>query len=417
MAASSAVCHYGGYEHRPSLPLQLLSRSPPVCLGSILNSWTLRGERKDLPSSYPPPSWYRNPGNRVPETATRSPPAAFKVLTVKRSHPEFGVTGARIEVLATCPFELAGSPLPRCRINCGQFVEAATSAERGASVGGDEYDGGDCEYYEWEDEEEASQGDDDCSGDEFNDSGCQYVIDEDDECDEAAVQFVIDALSNDDDGGGDDVDEEGFTLEDPNDFETSRTPLMSHLSVESGYVENLSDSACTPDTCTTEDEFDDFDESDCECTDPTDADSLWKSFEQQTFFVADCGKMNSTCKQPLPPLQIKRPPSPPLVPKCNTQNVCGPSGCDGNGDISMGEGPTLPPCCGSARRHVTFKPDSELVVVHHMITWNFAYRSCRKGPWEQYVIDRDHFRRRVEEFGKIFQPCFAKRKQQLQPVS
>ena len=33
--------------------------------------------------------------------------------------------------------------------------------------------------------------------------------------------------------------------------------------------------------------------------------------------------------------------------------------------------------------------DPELVIVHRMVTWSYAYRSCRKGPWEQFVIDRD----------------------------
>ena len=335
-----------------------------------------------------------------------------------------------------CSFPLNGdvSPLTgrRRKLICGQIIQAATSAaERQAGGDLDECDDGDCEYEEWQcggeddeqDEEEASQGDDDCSGDEFNDSGCQYVVDGDDDCDYgAAVQFFVDALSDDDNNGDEDADI--VALGRLKSFETSRTPFMSHLSVESGYVENLSDAACTPDTGTTEDEFDDFDESECECTESTEADNLWKSFQEQTFFVVDCSKAKTSCKVPLSPPQVECPPSSPLTPPCDSHEECtsassdkerGLKGAEGDGHAGETDAPL---CCeGSGRRrHVSFKPDTELVVVHHMVTWNFAYRSCRKGPWEQFVIDRGHFQRRAEEFGKIFEPCFAKRKQQMQSL-
>ena len=314
--------------------------------------------------------------------------------------------------ISRSPFQV-----PPCRkIICGQAVQ---TAERGAGVS-DEYAGGDYEYDDPEcggEDDGEGDGEDqwekECSGDEFNDSGCQYVIEEDGDCDDTAIQFFVDALSEDECDG--DEEEEGIVaFEDLKNFETSRTPFMSLLSVESGYAENLSDSACTPDTGTTEDESDgDFDdESDCECAGSADADTLWKSFEEQTFFVVDCGKAKTACKSP----QVVNPPICESL-KCNDESSSSDGRLNTKGLDCLDEDRVeQPPCCGSARRHVTFKPDSELVVVHHMVTWNFAYRSCRKGPWEQYVIDRDHFRRKVEEFGKIFEPCYAKRKQQLQSL-
>lgn len=62
-----------------------------------------------------------------------------------------------------------------------------------------------------------------------------------------------------------------------------------------------------------------------------------------------------------------------------------------------------------AQKSVSFKPESELVQVHVMVTWQFAYRSCRRGPWEQFARDRDRFRMRIENTAKILNPCLKKR--------
>ncbi len=47
-------------------------------------------------------------------------------------------------------------------------------------------------------------------------------------------------------------------------------------------------------------------------------------------------------------------------------------------------------------------------IVHHMITWSFAYRAARIGPWEQYARDSDRFKRRIaqieKQIGHIFLP-------------
>lgn len=384
-----------------------------------------------LPSSFSSPKRH----NQRTETrggATRPPPtSAFKVPAALKL-PHVDLTGgskaarvgrARFEVVTPRSLEMImvgrspndTSALTNHNVICGQFIQAATRG--GPGVDRDEYDDGDCEYVEWEcggedaeDDEEASHGDDDCSGDELDDSGCQYVDDDEEEdCDGGVVQFFVDTFSDDENGG------EG-TKESK--FETSRTPLMSLLSVESGYVENLSDSACTPDTCTTEEELDDFDDSDCEHGEFTEVDEdLWKSFEQQ-IFVVDCAKAKSSCKRPPSPPTTKHSPSSsnPAGETCGEVRSSGVCEKQSSNQCCLDTTPAAPSCCDSGRRRVTFKPDSELVVVHHMITWSFAYRSCRKGPWEQFVIDRDHFRRRAEEFGKIFEPCFIKRKQQMQSL-
>ena len=68
---------------------------------------------------------------------------------------------------------------------------------------------------------------------------------------------------------------------------------------------------------------------------------------------------------------------------------------------------------GCGKLHVQFKPDEELVTVHHMVVWNFAYRSCRKGPWEEFARDRERFQRRICEMGKIIEPCLQKRLKKL----
>lgn len=56
------------------------------------------------------------------------------------------------------------------------------------------------------------------------------------------------------------------------------------------------------------------------------------------------------------------------------------------------------------KKRVCFKPDHELVVVHPMIVWSFAYRQARKGTWEVDALDRLRFQRRIEEADKILTP-------------
>ena len=60
-------------------------------------------------------------------------------------------------------------------------------------------------------------------------------------------------------------------------------------------------------------------------------------------------------------------------------------------------------------KHVSFKSDPELVVIHHIIAWSFAYRAARRGPWEEYARDRDRFTRRIECCASVLEPCLLKK--------
>lgn len=58
---------------------------------------------------------------------------------------------------------------------------------------------------------------------------------------------------------------------------------------------------------------------------------------------------------------------------------------------------------------VRFKPEAELVQVHLIVAWDFAYRNSRKGPWEELARDRDHFRRRVANLSEVLEPCLQRK--------
>uniref|UniRef100_W8BX39 Protein DP71L n=1 Tax=Ceratitis capitata TaxID=7213 RepID=W8BX39_CERCA len=46
-------------------------------------------------------------------------------------------------------------------------------------------------------------------------------------------------------------------------------------------------------------------------------------------------------------------------------------------------------------------------VVHTMYAWSFAYKSARKGQWENFARDRDRFRRRIENTSKYLNPILT----------
>ncbi|XP_007883994.2 protein phosphatase 1 regulatory subunit 15B-like [Callorhinchus milii] len=57
-------------------------------------------------------------------------------------------------------------------------------------------------------------------------------------------------------------------------------------------------------------------------------------------------------------------------------------------------------------KKVRFSPNVEL---HRMITWSFAYRAARKGPWEECGRDRCRFQRRIAETETIIGRCFEQK--------
>ena len=60
-------------------------------------------------------------------------------------------------------------------------------------------------------------------------------------------------------------------------------------------------------------------------------------------------------------------------------------------------------------KRVKFKPDSQLVEVHYIIAWQYAYRAARKGPWEQFACDRDRFQKRINSVNDILGPCLLRK--------
>ena len=154
--------------------------------------------------------------------------------------------------------------------------------------------------------------------------------------------------------------------------ETTRTFSEVHRQ-ESGIFESSSDFS---DNCFSDNDIEwHSDEDEVSTTEDTNA-NLWEEFQQCTFWSPVC-----TIKKPL----------------CITPNSC------------PGVEEEIPMIKLSTRnKKVTFKADKELVTVHYIIAWDYAYRACRKGPWEQMAQDRARFAKRIEEVGLVIEPCLKK---------
>ena len=70
-------------------------------------------------------------------------------------------------------------------------------------------------------------------------------------------------------------------------------------------------------------------------------------------------------------------------------------------------------CPKKRGKRVSFKSDSDLVEIHQMVAWNFAYHSARKGPWEREAADRAHFKQRIKEVEPILVPVIQKQLNKL----
>ena len=169
-------------------------------------------------------------------------------------------------------------------------------------------------------------------------------------------------------------------------------PVLSHTSSfssdESGFHErNQSDWS---DESEDEDSYCPFDE------------GLWHQFEEQgcfndLFLPCDTLKKN-------------------LCNKTSTANACGTNDTRTHVDINEGEATGSPVDSDllsrphtSQKKSVTFKADHELEEVHYIIAWQYAYRSARKGPWEQFARDRDRFKNRIESVKCVLEPCLIKK--------
>ncbi|XP_018303567.1 uncharacterized protein PPP1R15 isoform X2 [Mycetomoellerius zeteki] len=52
-------------------------------------------------------------------------------------------------------------------------------------------------------------------------------------------------------------------------------------------------------------------------------------------------------------------------------------------------------------KKVSFDPTP---VVHVMVTWNYAYRAARRGPWEELARDNERFRGRIKSIAIVLDP-------------
>jgi hypothetical protein len=67
-----------------------------------------------------------------------------------------------------------------------------------------------------------------------------------------------------------------------------------------------------------------------------------------------------------------------------------------------------------SRKKVCFQKDDDLVKVHQMVHWDFAYREARKGTWELEAVDRCRFMRRIHELEEILSPCMRRKLELIQ---
>ena len=242
-------------------------------------------------------------------------------------------------------------------------------------------------------------------------------------CNEYRDNGTSDSEDSRDEYGYDSDDEDDFIL-----FSDADTPVSdpeqehNTLAVHklSNYVTLCSQESGFCDESDLPSSFEDW--SDCDSSDENDMkpacvgvnELLWNSFEVQALSPQICSKRTSCisppthdCKQTLVNTDVATP-NPETPQKCPrnalsvasaNQSANNSSECD---DIGHRASPR------HAKR-VSFKVDSELTVVHHIIAWDYAYRAARKGPWEQYARDRQHFSRRIESVACILEPCLAKR--------
>lgn len=62
-----------------------------------------------------------------------------------------------------------------------------------------------------------------------------------------------------------------------------------------------------------------------------------------------------------------------------------------------------------SKKKVCFESEADLVIVHQMRYWDYAYRKARKGSWEQAAADRCRFWRRIQELDAVLSPCLKRR--------
>ena len=206
--------------------------------------------------------------------------------------------------------------------------------------------------------------------------------------------------------------------------------LMSLLSEESGFGEN----SCTESYSDWEWDNDEQEtECEAEAISCKDNEEMWKQFEGQALSIRSIHRKSSalpdsvcsqslsptTCSQQSPSTKRNRLKHSHFMQRLSVSHVCAqrhvnccPSRTQEDHHSSESS-PSTPSQNTSHHKKVSFVCDSELVHVHYIIVWNYAYRSCRRGPWEQYARDRDHFRCRIERVRSVIEPCLQRKLQSM----
>lgn len=206
---------------------------------------------------------------------------------------------------------------------------------------------------------------------------------------------------------------------------------MALCSVESGYGDGDGEESFSNQEEEGEEEWSD---GDCSESTVSKVDSetetgreLWEQFQRQALTpMLACGRQRAPSplpghdlrnssfthtahRQPTSTCSSVEPSSPAVSPTTPLHTQCTNSAVT-QSDSHDNSHCLIKPSCG---KHVSFKPDAELTEVHRIIAWDYAYRSARRGPWEEYARDRMYFRRRIETVAPILESCLSKKLQSL----
>ena len=172
----------------------------------------------------------------------------------------------------------------------------------------------------------------------------------------------------------------------------SSIDYRTHCSEESGYGELQDES---------DNEFDDGMCSESEMNQELAGEILWRTFEEQALSPHISKPTSNHCFEHT----SNR--------KCTTKtsdSECQECGHVGTNCICVVHKRSVDGTSKNFKvKRVRFKSNSELVIVHHIIAWNFAYRAARRGPWEEYARDRDRFARRIECCASVLEPCLSRK--------
>ncbi len=225
---------------------------------------------------------------------------------------------------------------------------------------------------------------------EANDNGCleKHCEDNNSEISECVQGDCHSEYESEDDCI--EFSDESLTLTETSSLKPDSVKLLSLVSSESGYFECVAGcSQLDDDDASTDDGWSDSDsnsDSDIEfCSE------VWECFETQALSPMMTLKAKSTPKTPTILIEDHDNGNHLITHECPNMVIKDQRQTD----------------CTTAMKRVSFKPDKELVEVHTIIAWEYAYRAARRGPWEQYARDRCRFRRRIDSVSTVLEPCLT----------